>query len=64
MIEVYKLYKKSSSFSNEEELLIELRKKMTVYPKWHAYGLSGVTISSFFILIVKSIGWTLPLLNI
>ena len=58
MKEVYRLYKISFSLSSEEELLKELRKKMTVYPTWHAYGLSGVTISSLCILIIKSLGWS------
>ena len=58
MKEVYRLYKISFSLSSEGELLKELRKKMTVYPTWHAYGLSGVTISSLCILIIKSLGWS------
>jgi 4-hydroxybenzoate polyprenyltransferase len=62
MIEVYKLYKSSLRLSSEEVILLEIRKKMSVYPTWHAYGLSGVTISSLCILIVKTIGWNLPLL--
>jgi len=61
--EVYKLYKKSFSLSSEEDMLQELRKKMSVYPTWHAYGLSGVTISSLCILIVKSLGWSLSLIS-
>jgi 4-hydroxybenzoate polyprenyltransferase len=64
MKEVYLLYKQSFLLTSEEEMLIELRKKMSVYPLWHAYGLSGVTISSLCILIVKSVGWDLPLLTI
>jgi 4-hydroxybenzoate polyprenyltransferase len=55
MNEVYFLYKKSFSFSSEEEILKELRKKMDAYPLWHAYGLSGITVSSLCILIVKTI---------
>jgi len=58
MKEIYKLYRISFSLPSEKELLKELRKKMTVYPTWHAYGLSGVTISSLCILIVKSLGWS------
>jgi 4-hydroxybenzoate polyprenyltransferase len=58
MKEVYYLYKKSFSFKSEEKLLQELRKKMSVYPLWHAYGLSGITISSICILIVKTMGWS------
>jgi 4-hydroxybenzoate polyprenyltransferase len=64
MKEVYLLYKNSFLLSSEEELLKELRKKMSVYPKWHAYGLSGVTISSLCILIVKSMGWSLSLITL
>ena len=64
MIEVYKLYKKSYILSSEDDILSEIRKKMVVYPIWHAYGLSGVTISSLCILIVKTMGWNLPLLTI
>ena len=62
MIEVYRLYKNSLRISSEDVILLEIRKKMTVYPTWHAYGLSGVTISSLCILIVKTIGWNLPLI--
>ena len=54
MKEVHVLYKKSFSLPSEEELLQELRKKMSVYPLWHAYGLSGITLSSLSILIVKT----------
>ena len=61
MKEVYLLDKESPSFQSEEELLQTLRKKMLVYPLWHAYGLSGITISSLSILIVKTIGWNINL---
>jgi hypothetical protein len=64
IIEVYKLYKKSLILYNEDVILIEIRKKMKVYPKWHAYGLTGVTISSIFIFIVKAMGWISPLILI
>jgi 4-hydroxybenzoate polyprenyltransferase len=57
MKEVYLLDKESSLFLSEEELLIKLREKMMVYPLWHAYGLSGITISSLSILFVKTMGW-------
>jgi 4-hydroxybenzoate polyprenyltransferase len=56
IIEVFKLYKKTINLSSEEEILIKIREKMNKYPLWHAYGLSGVTVSSLVILIVKSIG--------
>ena len=59
MKEVYRTYKISFSIDSEDELLNILRKKMTVYQLWHAYGLSGITISSLCILIVKTIGLTL-----
>jgi len=62
MIEVYKLYKNTLKLSSEDDILSEIRKKMVVYPIWHAYGLSGVTISSLCILIVKTFDWNLPLL--
>lgn len=61
MNEVYLLHKESSSFQSEEELLHKLRAKMKVYPLWHAYGLSGITISSLSILIVKTMGWNINL---
>ncbi len=64
MIEVYRLYKSSLRLSSDEVILLEIRKKMEVYPTWHAYGLSGVTISSLCILLVKTIGWNLPLIFI
>lgn len=64
IIEVYRLFKKSLRLYDEDIILIEIRKKMTVYPSWHAYGLTGVTISSFFILIVKTMGWISPLILI
>ena len=63
IIEVYKLYRISLKLSSEDDILSEIRKKMVVYPKWHAYGLSGITISSLCILIVKTIGWNIPLLT-
>jgi hypothetical protein len=64
IIEVYKLYKSSIRLSDDDVILLEIRKKMTVYPNWHAYGLTGVTISSLFILIVKTMGWISPLILI
>lgn len=64
IIEVYRLFKKSLRLYDEDIILIEIRKKMTVYPSWHAYGLTGVTISSFFILIVKTMGWISPIILI
>ena len=64
IIEVYRLYKKSLRLSDEDVILLEIRKKMTVYPNWHAYGLTGVTISSLFILIFKTMGWISPLILI
>jgi 4-hydroxybenzoate polyprenyltransferase len=54
MKEVQALYKRSFFLASEEELLKELRKKMSVYPIWHAYGLSGITLSGLCILIVKT----------
>ena len=62
MIEVYKLYKNTINLSSEDDILSKIREKMDVYPIWHAYGLSGVTISSLCILIVKTMNWNLPLL--
>ena len=62
MIEVYKLYKNTLNLSSEDDILSKIREKMDVYPIWHAYGLSGVTISSLCILIVKTMNWNLPLL--
>ena len=59
MKEVYHTYKISFSLESEDELLSILRKKMTVYPLWHAYGLSGITLSSLCILIVKTIGFNM-----
>jgi 4-hydroxybenzoate polyprenyltransferase len=64
IIEIYRLYKKSLRLFDEDVILTEIRKKMTVYPNWHAYGLTGVTISSLFILIVKTMGWISPLILI
>ena len=64
IIEVYRLYKKSLRLSDEDVILLEIRKKMTVYPNWHAYGLTGVTISSLCILIVKTMGWISPIILI
>ncbi|MFE3845865.1 UbiA family prenyltransferase [Thermoplasmatota archaeon] len=62
MIEVYKLYKNTLNLSSEDDILSKIREKMDVYPIWHAYGLSGVTISSLCILIVKTMNWNLPIL--
>jgi 1,4-dihydroxy-2-naphthoate octaprenyltransferase len=58
MKEVYILYKESFYFKSEDELLQKLREKMNDYPLWHAYGLSGITLSSLCILIVKTMGWS------
>jgi hypothetical protein len=64
IIEVYRLYKKSLRLYDEDVIIREIRKKMAVYPNWHAYGLTGVTISSLFILIVKTMGWISPIILI
>lgn len=64
MKEVYNLHKFSLSMSNESLLLEAIRKKMPKYPMWHAYGLTGITISGLIIQIIKSLGWINPILII
>lgn len=64
MKEVYTLHKFSLNQSEEKILLEEIRKKMPKYPMWHAYGLSGITVSGLLILIFKSLGWLNPILII
>jgi hypothetical protein len=44
----------------DDLLLEEIREKMLKYPTWHAYGLSGITISSLLILVFRSLGWIAP----
>lgn len=60
MIAVFKLHKKSLDISSDNLLLEEIRTKMLKYPMWHAYGLSGITISSLLILVFRSLGWIVP----
>ncbi|PNX49245.1 MAG: hypothetical protein BV456_09115 [Thermoplasmata archaeon M8B2D] len=60
--EVRKLVKRSKSISSETFLLLELRQKMSEYPLWHAYGLSGITISCLCILLVKTFGFVQPVI--
>ena len=60
--EVRRLVKRSKSISSETFLLLELRQKMSEYPLWHAYGLSGITISCLCILLVKTFGFVQPIL--
>jgi 4-hydroxybenzoate polyprenyltransferase len=62
--EVYALVKRSKSISSETFFLQELRQKMPAYPLWHAYGLSGITISGLCILLVKTFGLVQPVLKI
>ena len=64
MKEVYGLHKYSLNISKDTELLKLLREKMPKYPMWHAYGLTGITLSGFIIQILKSIGWINPILII
>lgn len=59
--EVYKLVKRSKIFIKEAAFLAELRKKMDTYPLWHAYGLTGITISGLSILLIKTLNWLQPL---
>lgn len=54
---VISLYRISLDTSSDSALLEEIRKKMPEYPMWHAYGLTGITISSLMILVFKSLGW-------
>ncbi len=54
---VINLYRISLDTSSNSALLEEIRKKMPEYPMWHAYGLTGITISSLMILVFKSLGW-------
>ena len=63
MRNVYDLHKTSSKKSSDADLLEEIRKEMSKYPMWHAYGLSGITISALFILVFKSLEWIVPVLN-
>lgn len=63
MRNVYDLHKISFEKSSDADLLEEIRKKMSKYPMWHAYGLSGITISALFILVFKSLEWIVPVLN-
>jgi 4-hydroxybenzoate polyprenyltransferase len=60
--EVYALMKLSTSISSETIFLQELRQRMPQYPLWHAYGLSGITISGLCILLAKSFGLVQPVL--
>jgi 4-hydroxybenzoate polyprenyltransferase len=53
---VISLYRISLDTSSNSALLEEIRKKMPKYPMWHAYGLTGITISSLMILVFKSLG--------
>lgn len=62
--EVYSLVKRSKDISSETIFLQELRNKMSEYPRWHAYGLSGITISSLCILLLKTFGLVQPILKI
>ncbi len=62
MKEVYALHKFSLTTSEDSVLLKEIRKKMPKYPMWHAYGLTGITISGLLIQIFKSLDWINPIL--
>jgi len=61
---VYDLLRISSQKSSDSALLIEIRKVMSKYPTWHAYGLVGITTSGLLVLILRSIGWVVPVLNL
>jgi 4-hydroxybenzoate polyprenyltransferase len=54
---VISLYRISADTTSNSALLEEIRKKMPEYPMWHAYGLTGITISSLMILVFRSLGW-------
>ena len=57
---VFTLHKKSLVIPSDNLLLEEIRAKMLKYPMWHAYGLSGITISSLLILVFRSLDWIVP----
>lgn len=61
---VYALYRKSYDISSNGILLEEIRKEMSKYPMWHAYGLAGITLSGLLILAFRSLGWIAPVLNL
>jgi 4-hydroxybenzoate polyprenyltransferase len=62
MKEVYGLHKFSLNTSEDSILLGAIRDKMPKYPLWHAYGLTGITVSGLMIQIFKSLGWIEPFL--
>jgi 4-hydroxybenzoate polyprenyltransferase len=62
IITVYNLYKKALKLSSDDELLEEIRKEMSQYPKWHAYGLVGITLSGALILIIRTVEWVEPII--
>lgn len=64
MKDIYGLYRISFDKPSNSALLEEIRKKMPKYPIWHAYGLAGITLSGLFILVFKSLGWIVPVLNL
>jgi hypothetical protein len=53
--------KRSKSILSETSLILELRQKMSEYPLWHAYGLSGIAISCLCLLLVKTFGFVQPI---
>jgi hypothetical protein len=64
MIEVYQMYRYAQKTRAETEILQNIRSHMKKYPLWHAYGLTGITISSLVILLIKSFNLVVPILNI
>ena len=64
MKEVYSLHKFSLSSPQENILLNEIRNRMSKYPMWHAYGLTGLTLSGILIQIIKSLDLVNPILII
>ena len=64
MIEVLRMYHFAKNLGSEDDILEHIRLHMEKYPLWHAYGLSGITVSSLCILLVKSFDLIVPVLNI
>ena len=64
MIEVYRMHKHIKVLDEDTVIIKHIRSRMEKYPLWHAYGLSGITLSSLIILLIKSFGYVHPVLPI
>ncbi|MBU0497214.1 MAG: hypothetical protein KKC68_01115 [Candidatus Thermoplasmatota archaeon] len=64
IIEVHRMYDQAQKTCLEYEILQNIRSRLKKYPQRHAHSLTGNTLNSLTILLIKSYNLITPVLNI